>query len=297
MNAETSRIKLKKFIIWISVGIAILLLIAVLKSRPEKEIEIPGVQRVTFRSRALDRVMNYWVVLPGNYQNDPSQQYPVLYMLHGHGGAPTESIQNSHLLEYIRPQHWILVMPDGKDSYYTNAAEKPADKFEDYVVQDVVSEVESKFRAIPKREGRMLAGISMGGFGAEKIGLRHPGTYLLIGALSSPADATRRKFSYRRPLNSYVFWKDFGPMDSQTRRDNDPFTLVNEKKQSLPFFYLGCGTQDNLAAVDRRLAAAFEKNGIPHVYQELPGGHDWQYWDVALANMVAEFNRQLATSN
>jgi len=244
--------------------------------------------------------MNYWVVLPEDYQEHPSQQYPVLYMLHGHGGAPIESIQNSHLLEYIRPQRWILIMPDGKDSYYTNAAEKLGDKFEDYIVQDLVSDVETKFRALPKREGRMLAGISMGGFGAEKIGLRHPETYRLIGALSSPADATRRKFSYRRPVNSYVFWKNFGPMGSQTRRDNDPFLLAalhSANQTAMPFFYLGCGTQDNLEKVNHQLAKVFEAHHIPHTYREFSGGHDWLYWDRALQDMVEEFAHQLATSN
>jgi putative tributyrin esterase len=276
-----------------------LLLVIALKFWPEKKLEIAGAQQVTFHSRALDREMNYWVVLPEGYQIHPSQKYPVLYMLHGHGGAPTESIQNSHLANYIGPHHWILVMPDGKDSYYTNAAERSADKFEDYIVQDLVTDVESKFQVDPRREGRMLAGISMGGFGAEKIGLRHPETYRLIGALSSPADATRRKFSYRRPVNSYVFWKNFGPMGSQTRKDNDPFLLValSSTTQMMPFFYLGCGTQDNLEKVDHQLAKVFEEHQVPHTYREFTGGHDWHYWDRGLQDMVEEFAHQLATSN
>jgi len=240
------------------------------------------------------------VVLPQDYQEHPSQQYPLLYMLHGHGRAPTESNQNRHLAEYVRLYHWIVVMPDGKDSYYTNAAERSGARFEDYIVQDLISDVESKFRALPKRNGRMLAGISMGGFGAEKIGLRHPETYRLIGALSSPADATRRKFSYRRPVNSYVFWKNFGPMGSQTRRDNDPFLLAalpSANQTVMPFFYLGCGTQDNLEKVNHQLANVFEAHHRPHTYREFSGGHDWRYWDRALQDMVEEFAHQLATSN
>src|SRR4051794_21034014 len=150
--------------------------------RPVKKIEISGALEIRFHSPSLDRDMSYWVVLPEGYQEHPSQQYPTLYMLHGHGGAPTESIQYSHLTDYIRPYHWILVMPDGKDSYYTNSAEKAGERFEDYIVQDVVADVETNFRAASNRHGRMLAGISMGGFGAEKIGLRHPETYRLIGA-------------------------------------------------------------------------------------------------------------------
>src|SRR5205085_1250820 len=193
-HAGSTDILLKKTSLLLILAVACLSLL-LRHHRTEEKVEIAGTQEIRFHSRALDREMSYWVVLPEDYQNRPSQQYPVLYMLHGHGGAPTESVQNSHLLEYIRPQHWILVMPDGKDSYYTNAAEKTGDRFEDYIVRDLVSDVEGKFRVVPKRDGRMLAGISMGGFGAEKIGLRHPEAYRLIGALSSPADATRRKFS------------------------------------------------------------------------------------------------------
>jgi len=257
---------LKKTIFLIAVALLCLGVI-LWHHRAEEKIEVAEAQEVTFHSKSLNRDMSYWVVLPEGYQEHPSQQYPTLYMLHGHGGAPTESIQYSHLTDYVRPYHWMLIMPDGKDSYYTNSAEKAGDRFEDYIVRDVVADVEARFRAMPNRNGRFLAGISMGGFGAEKIGLRHPEIYRLIGALSSPADATHRKFSYRRPINSYVFWKDFGPMDSQTRRENDPFTLARQKKSSLPFFYLSCGAQDNLAAVDRRLASVFEENGVPHVYR------------------------------
>ncbi len=241
--------------------------------------------------------MSYWVVLPDGYAQHPEQHYPALYMLHGHGGAPTESIQNSHLADYVRPHQWILVMPDGKDSYYTNSPEKSSDRFEEYIVRDVVADVESRFRAIPRRDGRMLAGVSMGGFGAEKIGLRHPETYRLVGALSSPADATRRRFSYRRPINSYVFWKNFGPMSSQTRRDNDPFLLAAAPLASPPFFYLGCGTRDNLEKIDRQLADVFTEHHIPHTYREFAGGHDWNYWNRALKDMVDEVVQQLATSN
>jgi S-formylglutathione hydrolase FrmB len=288
---------LKNKIVWSLV--AVLCLCAVLRChRPVSKVQVPGAQEITFHSKSLDRDMSYWVVLPEGYQAHPSQQYPTLYLLHGHGGAPTESIQNGHLLDYIRPYHWILAMPDGKDSYYMNSAEKSGDRFEDYIVRDVADDVEAKFRAVPKREGRMLAGISMGGFGAEKIGLRHPEIYRLIGALSSPADATRRKFSYRRPINSFVFWKDFGPMNSQTRKDNDPFLLAaSADPKALPFFYLGCGTKDNLEKVDHQLARLFTERHIPHTYREFSGGHDWGYWDQALQDMTDEFAHQLATGN
>jgi S-formylglutathione hydrolase FrmB len=89
-------------------------------------------------------------------------------------------------------------------------------------------------------------------------------------------------------------------MGSQTRRDNDPFLLAalpSPHQTPTPFFYLGCGTQDNLERVDHQLATVFLAHHISHTYREFSGGHDWRYWDRALQDMVEEFSHQLATGN
>jgi len=69
-------------------------------------------------------------------------------------------------------------MPEGESSYYTNAADPPDDRFEDSIVHDLITDVEAKFPAAAGRANRSIVGLSMGGFGAVKIGLRHPDLFV-----------------------------------------------------------------------------------------------------------------------
>ncbi len=78
-------------------------------------------------------------------------------------------------------------MPEGESTYYTNSVDHPHDRFEDYIVTDLISDVETKVPADPSR--RAIAGVSMGGFGAIKLALKHPGLYKFVGALS-PGQST-----------------------------------------------------------------------------------------------------------
>jgi enterochelin esterase-like enzyme len=97
---------------------------------------------VTFHSAALDRNMQYRVILPVSISE--GQKLPVVYLLHGGGGNFRDWSNYSDVGRFAE-QGIVLVMPQGDDSYYTNSVERPQDRYEDYIVNDVISDVGSKF--------------------------------------------------------------------------------------------------------------------------------------------------------
>jgi S-formylglutathione hydrolase FrmB len=81
------------------------------------------------------------------------------------------------------------------------------------------------------------------------------------------------------------FLKTFGPPDSETRKANDVFEIARglsaARVASLPYFYFDCGTEDSgqHGNPNRELSQIFLEKKVPHEYRELPGGHNWAYWD------------------
>jgi putative tributyrin esterase len=82
----------------------------------------------------------------------------------------------------------------------------------------------------------------------------------------------------------------YGAEDSQTRKENDIYKLIRElsadKMKTLPFFYLDCGTEDGLLASNREFAALLLEKKIPHEFRQLPGRHDWRFWDAQIQEFL-----------
>jgi len=106
---------------------------------------------VTFRSAALNRDMQYRVVLPASIA--AVAKLPVVYLLHG-GGGNFRDWSNSSDSATFAERGLILIMPEGNDSYFVNASERPQDRYEDYIVNDLIADVESKFPVAAGRATR-----------------------------------------------------------------------------------------------------------------------------------------------
>ena len=129
---------------------------------------------ITFRSAALGRDMPYRVISP---ENRADAKLPVIYLLHGGGGGFRDWSNYSDVARFAESGA-LLVMPEAESSYYTTAVDPPEDRFEDYIVHDLIADVEAKFPVATGRTNRAIVGLSMGGFGAVKIGLRHPELFI-----------------------------------------------------------------------------------------------------------------------
>src|SRR4051794_1793826 len=122
---------------------------------------------VSFLSAAMERQMSYCLILPAGYTTS-QRSYPVLYLLHGLFGSENDWTAYTRVAEYIRALPLIVVMPQADDSWYTNSLAEPRNRYEDYVFNDLIDEIDSKYRTQKTRDGRFLAGLSMGGYGAVK---------------------------------------------------------------------------------------------------------------------------------
>lgn len=232
---------------------------------------------VTFHSAALNRDMQYRVVLPANIAE--GRKLPVVYLLHG-GGGGFRDWSNYTDVAHFAEQGLILVMPEGDSSYFTNAAERPQDRYEDYVTVDLISDAESKFPVLTDRASRAIVGVSMGGFGAVKLALRHPELFAFAGGISPALDVPSRPFSIKRLEQWRRHRAIFGPWGGETQRNNDPFVIARSANLSAaPYLFLTCGEQDGLLPPNRKFAALLAERHLQYEFHTSPGGHNWLQWN------------------
>ena len=235
---------------------------------------------IAFQSASLNRAMQYRVIQPVTVKE--GQRLPVVYLLHGSGGEFRDWSNDSDVAHFAETG-LILVMPEGAGSYYTNAVEPPQDRYEDYIVKDLIAEVEAQLPAATGRSNRAIVGISMGGFGAVKLGLRHPDLFAFVGGISSAIDVPRRAFTIKRLQQSRHYESIFGPSGSRTRRDNDPFALARTTNPDVaPYFFLTCGEQEGLLPPNREFAALLAQRHFQFEFHTVAGHHDWNQWNAWL---------------
>lgn len=250
---------------------------------------------VTFHSAALDRDVTYRVVLPANLA--ANKKLPAVYLLHGGGADYREWTNDSDVARYAE-SGYALVMPEGDSSYYVNAANRPKDRYEDYVVIDLIADVERRFPTAPVRDGRAIAGVSMGGYGAITLAFRHPEVFAFAGGLSPAVDAPSRPFSVRRVEQWRRFRAIFGPWDGQTQRDDDPFVLVRKVEPTMtPYLFVTCGEQEGLLAPNQQFAERLKQRSFQFEFHTMPGDHNWNQWDAWLPMLFQSISAHVRKSN
>lgn len=243
------------------------------------------VETIQFKSELIGQVLPYNALLPVGYA-DSNKRYPVLYLLHGLFGRYDDWITRTNLAEYAAHYDVIIVTPEGHDSWYTDSAGVATDKYESYFIRELISDVDTRFRTIKDRRARGVAGLSMGGYGALKYGLKHPEQFTFAASLSGALDPAVRTddnpgfaWDILRPSINTVF----GPRSSQTRTANDLHQIARglsaSQIASLPYLYFDCGLEDGFLATNRDLADILLSKKIAHQFRQLPGGHNWAYWD------------------
>lgn len=246
-------------------------------------------------SAAMGREMPYRVILPEGYKRAKAKRYPVIYLLHGLTGHFDNWTENTRLVALAKKYPYIIVTPEGGDGWYTDSATIPADKYESYFIQELVPEIDRKYRTLANRENRVVGGLSMGGYGALKFGLKYPDKFIIAGSFSGALDSPVKglKNNFLRPSIASVF----GAEGSQTQSANDIFRLTGameaEELKDLPFLYLSCGTEDFLYQANHEFAGVLQKRKIPHEYRELPGKHDWAFWDSQVEEFLTLVSRRI----
>jgi S-formylglutathione hydrolase FrmB len=206
-----------------------------------------------FASESLGAIKNVRVYLPAGY-DAATKRYPVFYYLHGAPGSETTWTADGKLDTAADSMglQAIIVMPDGGESFYVGADET-------YIAHDLVAWVDSTFRTIPKREGRVIAGMSAGGYGALHIAMRHHDLFCAVAAHSPVATFASRD-------ESFPEWRDY-----------DPMLLAETFDATGLAIYLDVGTEDRLAPDVLRLHQLLLGRNIEHAFYTGPGRHNFAF--------------------
>lgn len=222
-----------------------------------------------------------------------TRRYAVVYLLHGLTGHFDNWTDKSKIAEHAAKYDYIFVMPEGDNGWYSDSASVPNDKYESYIIQELLPEVDKNFRTVADKNHRVIAGLSMGGYGSLKFGLKYPEKFVLVGSFSGALQAAswteKTTGSGWKVLTASII-SVYGAENSATRQANDIFKIVREmpadKSKNLPFMYISCGTEDFLIGANREFNQLIGEKQIQHEYRELPGIHDWKFWDAQVLEFL-----------
>jgi S-formylglutathione hydrolase FrmB len=260
------------------------------------------VRTETLASRLMGRGMPFRVILPDGYSlpGNASKRLPVVYLLHGLTGHFSNWTDKTKIAQHANEHGLIVVTPEGDDGWYTDSSAKPNDKYESYIVKELIPEVDKKFRTIADRDHRAIAGLSMGGYGSIKFGLKYPEMFVVAGSFSGAlgaASITEKTIpgAIGRSIDAI-----FGVVGSDTRKSNDIFDLVRsstpEKVKAFPFLYLDCGTEDFLFENNRDFIDLLVEKKVPHEFRQLPGAHNWTYWNAQVEEFLELAAKRFSTT-
>jgi putative tributyrin esterase len=241
---------------------------------------------INYFSQSLRKASSFNVLFP----EDPALPRPwsVFYLLHGLSDDHTIWMRRTSIERYVSGLPLVVVMPDGGRGWYTNAIEGFA--YEDDLLKDVLGLVERTFPVKADRSGRAIGGLSMGGYGAIKLGLKHARLFGSVNSHSGAVLAQRdpRILKEQHPEFERIFGK------TPVGGPEDPGAIVERIDHGgLPALRIDCGTDDRLLEQNRTFHRQLESLHIAHEYQEFPGGHDWAYWDLHVQEAVAFHARSL----
>ncbi|MBE6630209.1 MAG: esterase family protein [Ruminococcaceae bacterium] len=239
---------------------------------------------MNLKSAELNRQTQVYVLLP----DDNDAPCKVLWLLHGLSDNHTGWMRYTAIERYARKHRLAVVMPNVDRSWYTDTA-YGANYFS-FVTKELPEVCFKTFRQMSrKREDNIVAGLSMGGYGAIKAALCCPEQYDACISLSGSLDITRKG----RPCNLNEWQSIFGfdmkdPLELEGSR-HDLFALAEKAKsegKQLPRLYLWCGTEDHLIEINRTFDRHLTELGIDHKFETSEGDHSWKWWDLHIQSAL-----------
>ncbi|MFA4820011.1 MAG: alpha/beta hydrolase-fold protein [Candidatus Aenigmatarchaeota archaeon] len=239
--------------------------------------------RAQFYSPSLGKNKFYNIYLPPSYNTNQNKRYPVVYLLNGLWGDENDWIEKgdivnsfNNLLSQGKTSEMILVMPDGDNTAYENGCSGSwifsCGDYENYIVKDLISEIDSKYHTIPDSGHRAIGGLSLGARGAMRLGFMHTDIFSSVAGHSGRYD--------------YLI-DEMTDADWQKVKNSGLSIYFDHSSNDLIPFYLSSSRQ-----LDQVLTA----KGIPHEYKEIDFptiySHDWPYWKQQIqVSLVKDCNR------
>lgn len=254
-------------------------------------------------SAAMKKNLKAAVTTPSTYQKG-TEQYPVLYLLHGGSGAFSDwhtKVTEPGLLERMAEKHEVIIVTPGvgPSSYYFDSPMMDSVRYETYIISELIPHIDKTFRTLDQKESRAITGLSMGGHGAMMLSAKHPELFIAAGSMSGVMNIDTRMWNVN---NEFRTLRQQGQQDMLGQNLNydgpgfSTFTavgLVDQMKSNGLALIIDCGVDDFLIATNRQMHQLLLDNETPHEYIERPGAHTWAYWTEALPVHLLFFDKYL----
>ncbi len=235
-------------------------------------------------SKSMDKEIDCSIILPDGYTSE--SRYPVVYLLHGHGQDYRAWVDKFDTESLSDLYNIIIVSPDGgRNSWYWDSPINPELRYETFVSGELIEYIDTNYSTKASREGRGVAGLSMGGHGAMYLAIRHSDTFGAVGSMSGGVDI--RPFPYSWGMAQHIGsqaenpqrWFDYTVMGQLHRLAPDTLEIL-----------VDCGTEDFFLAVNNELHNQLNYRGIPHTYITRKGAHTLDYWRVSIMHQMLFFD-------
>ena len=208
---------------------------------------------------------------------DRSNNIPVLYLFHGTFGEAADWMRFSMIETFAQDYNIAVVMPSVGNSCFRDMP-RGGPKYYTYVTEELPKIINWTFPVSTKREDTFIAGLSMGGSGAFKVGMSRPDQYGYVASLSGGFGEIYKRLE----ADSESPWSlAFEPgVDTRGTRD-DFYWLASQvvSKADCPRFYMCCGTEDFVYPANCEFRKHLDSIGFKYDYHETPGDHNWMYWN------------------
>jgi len=256
---------------------------------------------VNFVSKSLNRTVTINVILPTDKMLMPGMKpredkpFKTLYLLHGVLGNYTDWLHGTRIQRWAEEKDLAVVMPSGENGFYVDQPWNMT-YYGKFIGEELVEFTRKSFPLSHKREDTYIAGLSMGGYGAVRNGLKYHDTFGAIGALSSGfvvnedlpkrRDEDARFFAETLTYAKAVFGQD---LEAALKTDVNPKVLVDQLKAEgaeFPAIYLCCGDEDHLLPVNKDFDQYLTAAGVEHTFEVGPGNHEWDFWDTYIKKIL-----------
>ena len=242
-------------------------------------VAAPRVERHIFQSAAVKAKVSYFLYTPEIYGTEKERRFPVLYWLHGTGGgaqgiAPLSAFFDRAIREGKIPP-MLIVFPNGLSSSMWCDSKDGAVPMETVVVKELIPHIDATFRTIAKREGRIIEGFSMGGYGAARLGFKYPDLFANISILAGgPLDLEFKgpRATGNPKEREGILQTTYGG-DMEYFKTQSPWMLAEQNNATVrerTNVRVVVGADDFTAGLNRKLAAHLKQVGIPHTFTEIP---------------------------
>lgn len=248
-----------------------------------------AVFQTTFACDSLFRSIDLNVIVPIEAPGMPElkarkpEKFKTLYLLHGFGGNRNDWMNYTPLRDIAERNNIAIVLPDAENSFYVDSVSLPFQYGK--LIREIVDFTRRAFPLSDKREDTFIGGLSMGGFGALRLGSFYHDVFSKVFTFSGAFiidDIADKEPGYQDLIANYDYYvRTFGDLRKVKGSEKDPLWCMDQAiaADQAPAVYQACGTEDFLYRENQEMKAALEARPITYEYHEMPGIHDWVFWN------------------